>query len=78
MKSISSTAYLQLCHNGVNIAALHSSQRERDSGDLYLQIMINDAKLLLGDFKERILPVSGGPSISYLSPFVSSLHSYLI
>lgn len=40
--------------------------------------MINDAKLLLGNFKERILPVSRGPSITYLSPFVRSLHSYLI
>lgn len=69
-----STTLSQWCKHLQHSTAL----REGHSDDLYLQIMINDAKLLLGDFKERILPVSGGPSITYLSPFVSSLHSYLI
>lgn len=64
MKNMSSIAYLQLCRNGVNTCVLHSSQRERESDILYIQIMIKDAKLLLGDFKQKILTVSGGSFIT--------------
>lgn len=37
---------------------------ERESDVLYLQIMINDAKFILGDFKQKILTVSGGSFIT--------------